>query len=270
MSQPDDLLTQLREARPIAPAELREHVRRIAAEAAPRARGARLTWRRALVVARAGRRRGRGRRDPPARRREPAGRRPPACDPARRPLAARRADRRATGERNAARRPPRPTRPPSRRRARSRVQRITHLARAPRPEHAGRLRRDEAGGRDRPLARRLPDGAERRRRRAHRLRVRSSCASPSRTSSGPSSRLSALGTIVGENVRIQDLQAQVDATARKIERLEARLADWQAQPSLDRGADSTSRRSPPRSRSSAAAARATIRAASFATVSARS
>jgi Domain of unknown function (DUF4349) len=43
-------------------------------------------------------------------------------------------------------------------------------------------------------------------------------------------RLSALGTIVGENVAIQDIQAQVDATARKIARLQARLEYWQGQP----------------------------------------
>jgi hypothetical protein len=44
------------------------------------------------------------------------------------------------------------------------------------------------------------------------------------------SRLSELGTIVGENVQIQDIQAQVDATARKIARLETRLSYWQSQP----------------------------------------
>ena len=44
------------------------------------------------------------------------------------------------------------------------------------------------------------------------------------------SRLSDLGTIVGENVQIADIQAQVDATARKIARLQTRLAYWQAQP----------------------------------------
>jgi Domain of unknown function (DUF4349) len=43
------------------------------------------------------------------------------------------------------------------------------------------------------------------------------------------SRLSALGTVVGENVTIHDLQNQVDATARKIARLEARLKAWQEQ-----------------------------------------
>ncbi len=43
-------------------------------------------------------------------------------------------------------------------------------------------------------------------------------------------RLSALGTIIGENVSIQDIQAQVDASARKLARLRARLAAWQEQP----------------------------------------
>ena len=49
MSQRDDLLMELRESLPMAPAELREHVRRIAAEAEsePRQRA----WRRAFVVA---------------------------------------------------------------------------------------------------------------------------------------------------------------------------------------------------------------------------
>jgi hypothetical protein len=42
-------------------------------------------------------------------------------------------------------------------------------------------------------------------------------------------RLSALGTVIGENVSIHDLQNQVDATARKIARLEARLKAWQEQ-----------------------------------------
>jgi hypothetical protein len=46
-------------------------------------------------------------------------------------------------------------------------------------------------------------------------------------------RLSALGTVVGENVSIQDLQAQVDTTARRIRRLEQRLAYWQSQPQTE-------------------------------------
>ena len=42
-------------------------------------------------------------------------------------------------------------------------------------------------------------------------------------------RLSALGTIVGENVAIKDIQGQVDATTRKIERLVAQRAAWEKQ-----------------------------------------
>ena len=42
-------------------------------------------------------------------------------------------------------------------------------------------------------------------------------------------RLSALGTIIGENVAIKDIQNQVDATTRKIERLVARRAAWEQQ-----------------------------------------
>lgn len=41
-------------------------------------------------------------------------------------------------------------------------------------------------------------------------------------------RLSALGTIIGESVAIQDLQNQVDATSRLIARLQKSLADWRA------------------------------------------
>ncbi len=43
-------------------------------------------------------------------------------------------------------------------------------------------------------------------------------------------RLSALGTIVGESVSIKDLGAQVDSTTRKIARLKHSLATWQALP----------------------------------------
>jgi hypothetical protein len=43
-------------------------------------------------------------------------------------------------------------------------------------------------------------------------------------------RLSALGTILAENVSIQDLQTQVDATAREIYRLAAQLDAWERQP----------------------------------------
>jgi hypothetical protein len=43
-------------------------------------------------------------------------------------------------------------------------------------------------------------------------------------------RLGALGTIVGENVSIQDLQAGVDTTGRKIARLQGKLNALRAQP----------------------------------------
>jgi hypothetical protein len=46
-------------------------------------------------------------------------------------------------------------------------------------------------------------------------------------------RLSALGTITGENVQIKDITAQVDATTRKLARLKAKLAAWQEQPQTD-------------------------------------
>ena len=49
MSQPD-LARTLREARPVAPAELRERVRLVAAQASPPRRQL-VTWRRALVLA---------------------------------------------------------------------------------------------------------------------------------------------------------------------------------------------------------------------------
>jgi hypothetical protein len=47
------------------------------------------------------------------------------------------------------------------------------------------------------------------------------------------SRLSALGTIVGESVSIQDLQGQVDATGRRIARLQRLLASWRALPQTE-------------------------------------
>jgi Domain of unknown function (DUF4349) len=50
------------------------------------------------------------------------------------------------------------------------------------------------------------------------------------------SRLFALGTIVGENVAIKDITVRIDATTRKIARLQARLTYWQAQPTSDEAA----------------------------------
>jgi Domain of unknown function (DUF4349) len=44
------------------------------------------------------------------------------------------------------------------------------------------------------------------------------------------SQLSALGTIVGESVAIKDLQGQVDATAQKVRRLQRLVVSWRALP----------------------------------------
>jgi hypothetical protein len=46
-------------------------------------------------------------------------------------------------------------------------------------------------------------------------------------------RLSQLGTIVAENVQVQDLQAQVNANDRRIQRLQQRLRDLRAQTQTD-------------------------------------
>jgi hypothetical protein len=46
-------------------------------------------------------------------------------------------------------------------------------------------------------------------------------------------RLSALGTIVSENVSVQDVQSQVDSTNRLLGRLRARLAAWRALPQTE-------------------------------------
>ena len=128
------------------------------------------------------------------------------------------------------------------------------VARAPPPEHPGRLGRDEAGGRDRPLARRLPEGAERRRRGPHGLRV---ARPPHPEAERPAGGLAALRPRDDRRRErpIQDIQAQVDATARKIARLQARLAYWQAQPQTRRGRQARGGAHGCRSRSSAAAGR---------------
>src|SRR5262245_12132636 len=78
-------------------------------------------------------------------------------------------------------------------------------------------------------------------------------------------KLGALGTIVGANVSIQDLQADVDTTGRTIARLKDRLAELQAQPQTDdvvAQIETVSDRIETLQRNRAA----TIRAAQFATV----
>ena len=81
-------------------------------------------------------------------------------------------------------------------------------------------------------------------------------------------RLTALGTIISENVQVQDLQAQVNATDRLIARLQQRLADLRAQvqdeETVQRIASLTSRIE--RHRRGRAA---TVRSARYATVNVR-
>ena len=213
MSQRDDLLTQLREARPMAPAELREHVRRIAEEAAPAPR-------RATHVAarprgrRAGRRCGRRRRDPLPGREQPAVPQPPpelayAAAGPRRP---RPSSQLQTPSRVAA--APRPTRQRSPPRP-DRVQRITTSLelRLPNTQAVSDATKQAVaitralGGYPKALN---VDAEGRTGYASLVLRI------PKQNVQRAVSRLSGLGTIVGENVQIQDIQAQVDATARKI------------------------------------------------------
>jgi hypothetical protein len=81
-------------------------------------------------------------------------------------------------------------------------------------------------------------------------------------------RLSALGTIVGANVNIQDLQAGVDTTGRLIARLQKRLAELRTQPRTDeteRLSAGLAKQIQQKQRARAA----TIRSASFATVDLR-
>jgi hypothetical protein len=79
-------------------------------------------------------------------------------------------------------------------------------------------------------------------------------------------RLSALGTIVGENVSIKDLQVQVDTTARKLRRLEQRLAYWQSQPQTEEAQKQVASFTAAISKLKRGQA-ATVRAASFAKLS---
>lgn len=223
MSQRDDLLTQLRESRPMAPAELREHIRRIAAEAAPAPRR-RLTWRRGFVVAVPvavavvgaaiflphGRHQARS----PAQRLN-------ALAPVEKAAGT------ATNAQSSAVAPSDRTALPAP--APNRVQRITtSLAlRLPNTQAVSDASKQAVaitrslGGYPRALN---VDAEGRTGYASLVLRI------PKRNVQRAVARLSALGTIVAENVRIEDIQAQVDATARKIARLEARLSYWRGQP----------------------------------------
>lgn len=220
MSQPD-LLTELRAARPVAPAELREHVRRIAAGAAAERRR-RLTWRRALLIAVpvAAAIAGAALLVPGNSHRASA---PAVVHRAATPLAPVVQSKAAAGAGSASA-IPRPSP--------NRVQRIsaTLQLRVPSTEAVSDATKQAVA-----IARSLGgypsrvnvDAAGRSGYATIVLRV------PKERVQQAVARLSALGTIVGENVAIQDLQTQVDASARKLKRLEARLAYWQSQPQTE-------------------------------------
>jgi len=258
VSQRDDLLTQLREALPMAPSELRRHIRQIAQEAAPSPRR-RVTWRRALVVA-----------VPvaaavagaailfPGGKSQTVSAPPPelaAAPPAHGALAPTTRAAGTSASDQAALPAPAP----------NRVQRITTTLELRLPntqavsdatKRAVAITRSLGGY---PKALNVdaegPTGYA-----SLVLRI------PKQNVQRAVSRLSGLGTIVGENVQIQDIQARVDAAARKIARLQARLAYWQAQPASDEAAKHVAALTAQiaklrRGRSS------TIHAASYATVS---
>jgi hypothetical protein len=230
VSQRDDLLSQLREARPIAPAELREHVRRIAeATAAPRKR--RATWRRALVVGLpvAAAVAWTAILFPGGESRTVSG--PPPDLAYQAPSAPKSPDATAklgvAGTGSSAAAPTHQAALPAP--APNRVQRITTSLELRLPntqavsdatKQAVAITRSLGG-----YTKALDVHAEGATGYASLvLRV------PKPNVQRAVSRLSELGTIVGESVRIQDLQAQVDAAGAKITRLQTRLAYWQSQP----------------------------------------
>jgi hypothetical protein len=239
-----DLIAQLRQARPLAPTELREHIHAITAEAAmpPRRR---VTWRRALVVAvplaaavagAAILLPGGGRKAEPLAVATVPGKLPPltlhrppsvASSPAQKAIAPSTfaSSGAATGDLRASVPGARP----------NRIQRITTALELRVPDTQA-----------------VSDGTKRAVAIAHALGGYPSALNvqaasragyaditlriPKQSVQRAVTRLSALGTIVGENVAIKDITVQVDATARKIARLQARLAYWQAQPVSDEAA----------------------------------
>lgn len=244
MSQPD-LLTQLRESRPMAPAELREHVRRIAERAEPETAHRRFDWRRILVVAvpvaaaaagaailiTGGDRHTATLLPPAATYPGPASAQAPFSGKAKSTpdtLAVGAAGSANTSsvaggaaapvERSALPKP-----------SSTRVQRIT-AALELRVRDAQAV--SDATKQAAQIARSLGGFSSR-------LDVQTSGTGgyadivlriPKANVQKAVARLSALGTITGENVSIQDLQTQVDATTRKIEQLQAKLTAWQEQP----------------------------------------
>ena len=217
MSQPD-LLDR-------APRGAARRARRAARARPPprRGRGAPAAGRQAAHLAARARRRRAGR--------APRSSRPPSCCPATRRQAAGRALGRARrpdaagadGRRPAPRAaPPHPahgrsdravTGPRPEHAARPA---LLGLARAAPPEPAGRLDATNAGARDRALARRLPDDGRTSTRSDDGLRRASFSAFPHARPGGGHAALARSGRSSARTSRSQDLQAQVDATHRKI------------------------------------------------------
>ena len=232
MSQPD-LLTQLREARPVAPAELRERVRLIAAQAAPASRGrttGRISWRRAFVVV-----------APVAAAVIAAAALLPVGDRQKTavqtvPYAAD-----SAGSADAA--------SPTRSSANPGAMEKAAAPAVPAPS-SKRVQKYSAALELRVASANAVSNASNRA-----LAIANSLGGYLTTvnvSTGEKSgyanlvlripvnrvqeavrRLSALGTIVSENVAVQDLQSQVDSTNRLLGRLRARLAAWRALPQTE-------------------------------------
>jgi hypothetical protein len=216
MSQPD-LAHVLRDARPVAPPELRERVRLVAAQATPPPRRRLVTWRRALLVAV-----------------------PVAIAVVAGVLATRPSHRQAElhGEAVAQRAAGTGAAPDSIAQAPARPALAPNTKRIQRYSASLELRLRDAAA--------VSDASKRAIAIAHRLggyeqRVNVDAA---RTTGYASivlripkphvqeavRRLTALGTILSENVQVQDLQSQVNATDRLITRLQQRLAELRALP----------------------------------------
>jgi hypothetical protein len=223
-----DLIAQLRESRPLAPAELREHVRQIAAQApVPRKR---FTWRRAVVVlvpvaaaaalavAFFPRANESGQPEVMRTTAPAAAEEPFATDAASAPSA-----KAQSGSALA------PTAPPT---SRTRAQRYsaTLTLRLPTAKAVSaattRALKTTAALGGYPVTVRVDaagkDGNAYLVLKVPRSRVQDAVR-----------RLGALGTIVAENVQIQDLQAGVDTTGRRISRLQTKVNALRAQPQTD-------------------------------------
>ena len=253
MSQPD-LLTQLRESRPMAPAEVREHVRQIAAQAREPEKRRTFNWRRTLVIAvpiaaaiAAGAVLSSGGRQQNERAISP----PADLSPAQ-PLAPPKTQsgNGAAGTNVFAAGVPSSTAAPTLHSTSgakfTEGQAASNTATIP-STNPNRVQRVTAELELRvPNTQSVSDGAKQAAAIARSLGGypskldvnavgRSGYAElvlriPKQNLQKAVTRLSALGTIMGENVSIQDIQAQVDATTQKLARLQAQRAGWEAQP----------------------------------------